>query len=103
MARLMSEVDLLMVPSLRDEMMVISNMTGQPSLTLRTGFVDVSQARSDWAPDSSHPLPRLRSAAPRALRRDPGRAAVRGGRDRPAPAWRWNAGSRSCRNVRQGI
>ncbi|MGB8636342.1 MAG: amidase, partial [Rhodanobacteraceae bacterium] len=59
MARLMSEVDLLMVPSLRDEMLIISNNTGQPSLTLRTGFVHVSQARSDWAPDSAHPLPRF--------------------------------------------
>ncbi|MDE2155450.1 MAG: amidase [Xanthomonadaceae bacterium] len=57
MARLMSSVDLLLVPSLRDEMLVISNNTGQPSLTLRTGFVEVSQARSDWAPDPRHPLP----------------------------------------------
>ncbi len=57
MARVMSEVDLLLIPSLRDDMMVISNMTGQPSLTLRTGFVEVSQARSDWAPDPAHPRP----------------------------------------------
>ena len=57
MARVMSEVDLLLIPSLHDDMMVISNMTGQPSLTLRTGFVHVSQARSDWAPDPSHPRP----------------------------------------------
>ena len=28
-----------------------------PSLTLRAGFVQVSQARSDWAPDPKHPLP----------------------------------------------
>ncbi|MGN6227012.1 MAG: amidase [Dyella sp.] len=59
MARVMSEVDLLLVPSLRDEMMVISNMTGQPSLTLRTGFVEVNQVRSDWAPDPKHPRPML--------------------------------------------
>lgn len=57
MARVMSEVDLLLVPSLRDEMLVISNNTGHPSLTLRTGFVEVTQARSDWAPDPQHPLP----------------------------------------------
>lgn len=63
MARVMSEVDLLLVPSLRDEMMVIANMTGQPSLTLRTGFVEVTRARSDWAPDPAHPLPRF--ATPR--------------------------------------
>ncbi|NII10055.1 amidase [Oleiagrimonas sp. C23AA] len=59
MAALMGKVDLLLVPSLRDEMLVIGNMTGQPSLTLRTGFVEVSQARSDWAPDLAHPLPRF--------------------------------------------
>ena len=57
MARVMSQVDLLLVPSLRDEMLVISNNTGHPSLTLRTGFVNVSKARSDWAPDPAHPLP----------------------------------------------
>ena len=57
MARVMASVDLLLVPSLRDEMLVISNNTGHPSLTLRTGFVNVSEARSDWAPDPAHPLP----------------------------------------------
>jgi Asp-tRNA(Asn)/Glu-tRNA(Gln) amidotransferase A subunit family amidase len=59
MARLMTRVDLLLVPSLRDEMLVIANNTGHPSLTLRTGFVHVSEARSDWAPDPAHPLPRF--------------------------------------------
>jgi Asp-tRNA(Asn)/Glu-tRNA(Gln) amidotransferase A subunit family amidase len=59
MARVMSQVDLLIVPSLRDEMLVISNNTGHPSLTLRTGFVHVSEARSDWAPDPAHPLPKF--------------------------------------------
>jgi Asp-tRNA(Asn)/Glu-tRNA(Gln) amidotransferase A subunit family amidase len=57
MARVMGGVDLLLVPSLRDEMLTISNFTGHPSLTLRTGFVQVTQARSDWAPDPAHPLP----------------------------------------------
>ena len=57
MARVMAQVDLLLVPSLRNEMLVISNNTGHPSLTLRTGFVQVSKARSDWAPDAAHPLP----------------------------------------------
>jgi Asp-tRNA(Asn)/Glu-tRNA(Gln) amidotransferase A subunit family amidase len=57
MARVMSEVDLLLVPSLRDEILVITNFTGHPSLTLRAGFVEVRQARSDWAPDPEHPLP----------------------------------------------
>ena len=59
MARVFSQVDLLLVPSLRDEMLVITNATGHPSLTLRAGFVEVSEARSDWAPDSKSPLPRF--------------------------------------------
>jgi Asp-tRNA(Asn)/Glu-tRNA(Gln) amidotransferase A subunit family amidase len=59
MARVFSNVDLLLVPSLRDEMLVISNFTGHPSLTLRAGFVQVSEARSDWAPDPAHPLPKF--------------------------------------------
>jgi Asp-tRNA(Asn)/Glu-tRNA(Gln) amidotransferase A subunit family amidase len=59
MARVFSEVDLLLVPSLRDEMLVITNNTGHPSLTLRAGFVEVSEARSDWAPDPNHPLPKF--------------------------------------------
>jgi Asp-tRNA(Asn)/Glu-tRNA(Gln) amidotransferase A subunit family amidase len=59
MARIFSQVDLLLVPSLRDEMLVISNNTGHPSLTLRTGFVEVSEARSDWAPDPRNPLPKF--------------------------------------------
>ncbi len=59
MARIFNQVDLLLVPSLRDEMLTISNHTGHPSLTLRAGFVVVSEARSDWAPDPAHPLPRF--------------------------------------------
>ncbi len=57
MERLFSQVDLLLVPSLRDEMLTITNFTGHPSLTLRAGFIEVRKARSDWAPDRSHPLP----------------------------------------------
>jgi Asp-tRNA(Asn)/Glu-tRNA(Gln) amidotransferase A subunit family amidase len=59
MARVFSQVDLLLVPSLRDEMLTISNFTGHPSLTLRAGFVEVSEARSDWAPDPNNPLPKF--------------------------------------------
>jgi Asp-tRNA(Asn)/Glu-tRNA(Gln) amidotransferase A subunit family amidase len=59
MARVFSEVDLLLVPSLQDEILVITNATGHPSLTLRAGFVEVSEARSDWAPDPAHPLPKF--------------------------------------------
>ena len=57
MQHLLAEVDFLLVPSLRDEMLTISNFTGHPSLTLRAGFIEVSAARSDWAPDPQHPLP----------------------------------------------
>jgi Asp-tRNA(Asn)/Glu-tRNA(Gln) amidotransferase A subunit family amidase len=59
MARVFSQVDVLLVPSLRDEMLTLSNFTGHPSLTLRAGFVDVSEARSDWAPDPKNPLPKF--------------------------------------------
>jgi len=57
MARVMSSVDVLLVPSLRDAILVITNCTGHPSLTFRAGFVEVSEARSDWAPDPKNPLP----------------------------------------------
>lgn len=59
MAKVMSQVDVLLVPSLRDDILTITNHTGHPSLTVRTGFVEVSQARSDWAPDPKHPLPKF--------------------------------------------
>jgi Asp-tRNA(Asn)/Glu-tRNA(Gln) amidotransferase A subunit family amidase len=61
MARIFSTVDVLLVPSLRNEMLVISNFTGHPSLTLRAGFVQVGEARSDWAPDPANPLPKFSS------------------------------------------
>ena len=59
MARIFNEVDVLLVPSLRDEQVTITNFTGHPSLTLRAGFVQVSEARSDWAPDPANPLPKF--------------------------------------------
>jgi Asp-tRNA(Asn)/Glu-tRNA(Gln) amidotransferase A subunit family amidase len=57
LATMFEQVDVIVVPSLRDEMLTVTNFTGHPSLTLRTGFVNVSEARSDWAPDPKHPLP----------------------------------------------
>ena len=57
MQELFETVDLLIVPSLRDEMLTIGNFTGYPSLTLRAGFIEITEARSDWAPDPKHPLP----------------------------------------------
>jgi len=59
MERIFSQVDLLLVPSMRDEFLVITNFTGHPALTLRAGFVEVSEARSDWAPDPKNPLPKF--------------------------------------------
>ncbi len=59
MARLFEKVDLLLVPALRDEILTITNFTGHPALTLPAGFVEVGEARSDWAPDPAHPLPKL--------------------------------------------
>ncbi|HEX8031409.1 MAG TPA: amidase [Vicinamibacterales bacterium] len=59
MARVFSEIDVLLVPSLRDEQLTITNFTGHPSLTLRAGFVEVTEARSDWAPDPANPLPKF--------------------------------------------
>jgi len=49
----------MIVPSLRDDILTITNHTGHPSLTLRAGFVEIGQARSDWAPDPAHPVPRF--------------------------------------------
>ena len=58
-AKVFERVDVLLVPSLRDEPLVIFNFTGNPSLTLRAGYVEISEARSDWAPDPKRPLPKF--------------------------------------------
>jgi len=59
MARVFDSVDLLLVPSLQDDILTITNNTGHPSLTMRAGFVEVAEARSDWAPDPTRPLPKF--------------------------------------------
>ena len=59
MARIFKDVDIMIVPSLRDEQLTITNFTGHPSLTMRAGFVDITEARSDWAPDPANPLPKF--------------------------------------------
>jgi len=61
MEHVFTQVDLLLVPSLRDEMLTITNFTGHPSLTLRAGFIEVRKARSDWAPDPKNPAPTFAS------------------------------------------
>ena len=55
MAKLFQQVDVLLVPSLRDETLTVGNFTGHPSLTLPAGFVEVDRPRSDWAPDPKNP------------------------------------------------
>lgn len=57
MVKIFNEVDVLQVPSLKDATLTLTSFTGHPSLTLRAGFVEVSQARSDWAPNPAMPLP----------------------------------------------
>jgi Asp-tRNA(Asn)/Glu-tRNA(Gln) amidotransferase A subunit family amidase len=59
MARVFSSVDLLLVPSMRDEILSITNATGHPSLTMRAGFIEVGEARSDWLPSANHPVLKL--------------------------------------------
>jgi Asp-tRNA(Asn)/Glu-tRNA(Gln) amidotransferase A subunit family amidase len=63
MQELFSAVDVLLVPSLREEMRTISNFTGHPSLTLRAGFVEVSSPRSDWLAHSRSSARLLRPPA----------------------------------------
>src|SRR5262252_8323789 len=60
--RVFPDVHLLLVPCLFQERLTLSNFTGHPSLTLRAGFVNVSEARSDWAPDPKNPLPKFSPA-----------------------------------------
>jgi len=59
MIRLFDQVDVLLVPALRDEILTITNFTGHPAIVVRAGFVEVGEARSDWAPDPAHPLPKF--------------------------------------------
>ncbi len=71
------EVDLLLVPSLRDEMLVISNNTGHPTFTLRAGFIEVAEARSDWAPDPGRTAAEVLSATPSPAWNHPDRSSLR--------------------------
>lgn len=62
MAGFFEHADVLLVPGLREEMLTVSNCTGHPSLTVRTGTITVDEPRSDWAPDPAHPAPKLAAA-----------------------------------------
>ena len=88
MARIFSEVDLLLVPSLRDEMLTITNFTGHPSLTLRAGFVRGLRGAQRLGARSGEPAADVHPAAARAARRHADRPAVRRGHDRRASGWR---------------
>ena len=57
MERIFRQVDVFLSPPLRDEILTITNFTGHPAIVLRTGFLQVTQARSDWAPDPKNPMP----------------------------------------------
>jgi Asp-tRNA(Asn)/Glu-tRNA(Gln) amidotransferase A subunit family amidase len=59
MVRIFGKADVLLVPALRDEILTITNFTGHPALVVRAGFVEIGEARSDWAPDPAHPLPKF--------------------------------------------
>jgi Asp-tRNA(Asn)/Glu-tRNA(Gln) amidotransferase A subunit family amidase len=48
--QLLTTVDVLLVPFLRDETLIATNFTGHPSLTFRAGFIEVDRIRSDWYP-----------------------------------------------------
>ena len=83
MARIFGEVDLLLVPSLRDEMLTIGNFTGHPSLTFRAGFVQVSRGAQRLGARSGEPAAEVLAAAACAARRHAHRAPVRRRHDRP--------------------
>ena len=59
MVRIFEKADMLLIPALRDEILTITNFTGHPALVVRAGFVEIGEARSDWAPDPAHPLPKF--------------------------------------------
>jgi Asp-tRNA(Asn)/Glu-tRNA(Gln) amidotransferase A subunit family amidase len=59
MNQVLTGVDVLLVPYLRDETLIGTNCTGHPSLTLRAGFVEVDRIRSDWYPPTPDGWPLL--------------------------------------------
>ena len=91
MARVFSQVDLLLVPSLRDEMLTITNFTGHPSLTLRAGFVEAVRGAQRLGARSRPSTAEVLAAAPRASWRYPDRTALRRGNF---------GGSRPCAGAR---
>ena len=68
---------LLLVPSLRDEMLTITNFTGHPSLTLRAGFVEVARGAQRLGARPRASAAQVLAAAARAARRHADRPSVR--------------------------
>ena len=77
MARIFRDVDVLLVPSLRDEQLTITNFTGHPSLTLRAGFVAGVGSAQRLGAGSGEPAAEVHPAAARAARHHARRPAVR--------------------------
>ena len=76
MARVFSQVDLLLVPSLRDEMLVITNNTGHPSLTLRAGLRRSRGGAQRLGARPPAPAAEILPSAPRSSWGDADRATV---------------------------
>jgi Asp-tRNA(Asn)/Glu-tRNA(Gln) amidotransferase A subunit family amidase len=57
MEQVFRKVDVLLAPAMRGEILTITNFSGHPALAFRTGFVEVTVARNDWAPDPRNPVP----------------------------------------------
>jgi Asp-tRNA(Asn)/Glu-tRNA(Gln) amidotransferase A subunit family amidase len=53
--RAFDAVDVMLVPSLRSEAIIATNFTGHPAITLPAGFIEISEARTDWAPHREAP------------------------------------------------
>ena len=77
MARVFAGVDLLLVPSLRDEMLVISNNTGHPSLTLARGVCRSLRSAQRLGSRSGASAAEVLAGAPRAAWSHAHRPAVR--------------------------
>jgi len=57
LATLLASVDALAGPALAGPMLLVTNYTGHPCLTLRTGFRTIEALRSDFAQAAPTPLP----------------------------------------------
>ena len=102
MARIFSTVDLLLVPSLRDEILTITNFTGHPSLTLPAGLRRGRPGAQRLGAGSGAPAAEVLAEAARPARRDADRPALRRGHDRPR-GHRAREGVRRARRAAEGV